>query len=321
MMKLFHPDVFQGNLRKSGYFEGWYFKHVSPGLEHVLAFIPGVSLSKEDPHAFTQVIDGVSGQTWYMRYELSDFSWNGNPFTVTVGRNRFSREGCTVRVSENGLELEASLRYTDGKPFPGSLVSPGVMGPFAYIPFMECNHGVVSMHHNLEGSVSLNGSQIDFSEGSGYAEKDWGKSFPEAWIWLQCNNFAGSADTSFMLSIAKIPWLGRFFMGFLSFFYHKGKLYRFATYNGSKLQGVTFSGRKLELSLAGKSGRIDVSAFVRQTGELKAPDRGSMTRRIKESVDSEVELVFSDRTGEEIFRGRGKRAGLEIIPPIIDLLT
>ncbi|MFC2081108.1 tocopherol cyclase family protein [Bacteroidota bacterium] len=21
-------------------------------------------------------------------------------------------------------------------------------------------------------------------------EKDWGTSFPEAWIWLQCNNFS-----------------------------------------------------------------------------------------------------------------------------------
>lgn len=28
---------------------------------------------------------------------------------------------------------------------------------------------------------------MDFSGGRGYIEKDWGQSFPAAWVWLQIN--------------------------------------------------------------------------------------------------------------------------------------
>ena len=79
-MKLFHPEVFQGNLKRNNYFEGWYLKHVSHDFRHVLSFIPGISLAKNDHHAFIQVLDGVSGQSWYTRYELSRFEWK--PETV-----------------------------------------------------------------------------------------------------------------------------------------------------------------------------------------------------------------------------------------------
>lgn len=320
MIRFLHPEVFQGNLRKKRYFEGWYFKHVSAGLDHALAFIPGISLAGEDSHAFVQVIDGVSGSTWYTRHDLQDFRWSQDRFHVSVGDSTFSREGCSVRLDRDGIQLEAELGYAGAVPFPRRLFSPGIMGPFSFIPFMECNHGVVSMNHTLSGGVTLEGNRLDFNGGKGYIEKDWGASFPEAWIWLQSNNFETSPDTSFMLSVARIPWMGKFFMGFLSFFHHRGRVYRFATYNGSKLSGVRFDGRTLTLSVKGRAGRLDITAVMNRSGELKAPASGSMRRMIKESVDSEIELMFRNADGTEIFSGNGRRAGLEIIDPIIELL-
>ena len=43
-MRLYNPEVFQGNLRKKHYFEGWYYKHVSQGLSCTFSFIPGISV-------------------------------------------------------------------------------------------------------------------------------------------------------------------------------------------------------------------------------------------------------------------------------------
>lgn len=65
-MKLFKPEVFQGNLSGKRYFEGWYFKHVSADLQQVYSFIPGVALNASHPHAFIQVINGISGETQYI---------------------------------------------------------------------------------------------------------------------------------------------------------------------------------------------------------------------------------------------------------------
>jgi len=53
-MKLYNPIIFQGNLNKKRYFEGWYFKHVSANLDHVYSFIPGVALTKNrQTHIYT----------------------------------------------------------------------------------------------------------------------------------------------------------------------------------------------------------------------------------------------------------------------------
>ncbi len=52
-------------------------------------------------------------------------------------------------------------------------------------PAMECYHGVVSMYHLLSGHLEINGDKVDFSGGKGYIEKDWGRSMPSDWIWIQ----------------------------------------------------------------------------------------------------------------------------------------
>lgn len=84
--RLFNPELFQGNLKKKHYFEGWYFKQVTKDQS-----------------------------------------------------------------------------YT-----------------FSFIPFMECNHDIVSVNHDLRGRISVNRNVIEFDGGKGYIEKDWGVSFPEA---------------------------------------------------------------------------------------------------------------------------------------------
>ena len=45
--KLTNPLLFQGNLARKRYFEGWYFRHVSGDRKSVFALIPGVSLSSQ----------------------------------------------------------------------------------------------------------------------------------------------------------------------------------------------------------------------------------------------------------------------------------
>ena len=60
------------------------------------------------------------------------------------------------------------------------------MGPFRFLPGMECSHGVISMGHALEGTLTLNGAVLDFAGGTGYVETDRGRSFPSAYLWTQC---------------------------------------------------------------------------------------------------------------------------------------
>ena len=76
---------------------------------------------------------------------------------------------------------------------------------------MQCRHGVVSMGHTVHGRVTVDGQTHVFGGGSGYAEKDSGRSFPKSYLWLQCNDF--TPPCALMLSIAHIPFLGGAFTG------------------------------------------------------------------------------------------------------------
>ena len=42
------------------------------------------------------------------------------------------------------------------------------MGPFSYVPFMECNHAILSMKNTAIGEIKINDDIIKFSKDSGY---------------------------------------------------------------------------------------------------------------------------------------------------------
>lgn len=315
-MSIFHPEIFQGNLNKNRYFEGWYFKHVSDNREQVFSFIPGVALTKTDKHAFIQVIDGISGKTWNINYPLEAFSYSKDEFKVGVGNSNFSAGGIHLDIDSKDLKVIGELNYSNRVKYPSSMFSPGIMGWYSFAPFMECKHGIVSVWHKIEGQLEINSNKVDFSKGTGYIEKDWGKSFPESWIWLHCNTFA-EPECSFTFSVAKIPWLGNFFIGHICFLYLKGKFYRFATYNGSKITKLEFSKPFLEIELNNKNFNLKVKAEQKQAGELKAPVVGEMNRMIKESVDSNIEISLYTKNGQLLFSDSGTHAGLEIIEKIL----
>ncbi len=311
MCKIFHPELFQGDAKKTRYFEGWYYKQVSADFSRVLSVIPGVSLAG-DPHAFIQVIDGVSAMTHYLEFPLQDFKASRSKLEISIGDNHFSRDHLELNLNRNELQLSGRVDFSGITPWPGNPLAPGIMGWYSFVPSMECYHGVVSMDHRLSGKFLYNREDFDFNGGRGYIEKDWGTSMPESWIWLHANTFE-QPGTSVMLSIAKIPWRGKHFTGFICFVLHNGSLYRFMTYNRSRILKAGLTGQEFWVELKNKKHQLRIEATQKSAGKLKAPVNGLMERYIKESVDSSVTVTLSDNSGSRLFSGTTTRAGLELV--------
>lgn len=318
-MNVFKPELFQGSLKQNNYFEGWYFKHVSKEIDQVYSFIPGISLNSDNPHAFIQVINGLTGETKYIEYPVSEFSFSTKYFRVEVGGSVFTADSMVLNINSPYIKVDGRLSYSGSVKYPSSVYSPGIMGWYSFVPFMECKHGVVSVTHRIDGTIIVDNRQIDFSGGKGYIEKDWGKSFPESWIWFQSNNFMNS-DACIMMSIAKIPWLGSFFTGFLGFLYYNGTFYPFSTYHKSVITALNLADEILTIGFKGKKHLLKVTAKLKNSGILLAPKSGQMSRRIKESIDSELEVVLMDLKGTEIYRDKAFRTGLEVIDGIFDIV-
>lgn len=317
IMRVFRPWAFQGSLKRRKYFEGWYFKHVSEDRQEVWSFIPGVSLTDNKQHAFIQVLNGRSGESFVFEYGIDAFSASSKDLDLQLGSSSFSTGGIRLDLKNRSTNISGSLVYTGLEPYPSSLRNPGIMGWYSFVPFMECKHGVVSMHHSLNGRIQVDGEFIDFDGGVGYIEKDWGSSFPESWAWVHCNTFEESRS-SFTFSVAKIPWLGSYFIGFISYLNYQGRFINFSTWSRAHIEKLVYKDKTLQVRVSNAKYVLEFSALNKHAGQLKAPELGSMTRMIKETVDADLELTLRDRKGKILLKDRGTRAGMELIEKILE---
>ncbi|MBL7795468.1 MAG: hypothetical protein JNJ90_03105 [Saprospiraceae bacterium] len=304
---LWNPDMYHGWGRTRRYFEGWYFKLVSADESAALAVIPGVSMDAQGKrHAFVQVMDGKACTATYHRFDASEFRPSAHRFEVQLGPNFFSAEKIVLDLPG----LSGEVRFQNTTPWPKMLGAPGIMGWYSFVPFMECFHGVVSLNHGLSGKLQLGNQSIDLSGGKGYIEKDWGRSFPRAYVWMQTNHFDTHDRASMLASVAHIPWLTGHFIGFISGFWLDGRLFRFATYTGAR--------KHLELgadsvTLVFKNPRTELRLQARQAAgtTLVSPISGEMTGKINESLQATIHVELLEN-GSRIFEGTARTAGLEV---------
>lgn len=312
IFKKWHPELFQGREAKAPYFEGWYFKQIDTD-GRMLAIIPGIQKSEEQT-AFIQVIYGSPPVSEYISYSYDSFNCSENTLKISIGDCLFSEKELVLNISdEKGLCIKGNLTFIDTTSLKSRLFNPGIMGWYQLMPRMECLHGLVSANHKVKGEVLLNGEKWTFDNSPGYIEKDWGHSFPQSWIWTQCNSFKNSPGTSVMLSIARVPWIGRFFTGFLGFVYHDEKMYRFGTYTGHKLTGLELSEKYAEISISGKSTSFIFKLQKGASAILKAPDQGSMHRDIEESTNGRLTFILKDSNLHTIIEETGVPSGVEIV--------
>ncbi|MEY2946409.1 MAG: hypothetical protein RL243_1193 [Actinomycetota bacterium] len=313
-----HPEAFHGRGRKSNFFEGWYIKLVSSDASQRWAVIPGIFRGKESGDiAFVQVLDGQTGCSWFHEYPLDAFRAAENGFDVWVGNNHFSPDGVTLDLPQ----LKGRLDYTSPMdPWPVTLASPGFMGWYGLVPFMECFHGIVSFGHGLAGSLTVEGADVSFETGRGYIEKDWGRAFPSGYVWMQSNHFASEVEASVIASVAIIPWLGGAFRGFIIGLKHGGRLHKWTTYNKTREVLLQVDDSHVRWTVDGPDGRLEIVAERAAGGLLHAPLRTAMYRRVEETMRATIHLRHLSHSGEVLFEDTGEAACMEVFGDLERLL-
>ncbi len=312
--KVFNPEIFQGKYKKKNYFEGWYFKNIDNKKKNALAVIPGISYDKSNlnAHAFIQILNMNDNRHHYFKYDLSSFKFNEQYFEIEIEKNYFSAKKMILEIESEDINILSHLSFENIVSYPKKLLWPGIMGPFSFVPFMECYHGIVNIHHDVIGQIKYNDAELDFSGGYGYIEKDWGRSFPSAWIWLQSNHFDEEGIT-LMFSVAKIPWFAKEFTAFISFLRFEDKLIRFATYTKAKIKKLNLYNNNMQITLEDSKYIMELHVFGNTQGSLKAPKDGQMEREILESINAAVAVELTDKKGDILYKGLGTNTGLEIV--------
>lgn len=280
------------------YFEGWYFK-VSNGTQ-TLAFIPSYHVAVGGKlTAFLQIITGEK-------------SWQIQIAPELLPR-MFSGRGCRVALHAP-VKLRARLKFGPLTP-----LSYDIMGPFRYVPFMQCRHGVFSLLHRVDGTVVIDGERFEFRDGIGYIEGDRGISFPKKYLWTQYNDHGACV----MIAAATIPFLFRGFTGCLGVVYVHGRQYRLATYLGARVvcagpsyvelrQGkYTLTARMLDEGAAAQLNDQPAKQPANGGAQgLYAPECGQMTRVIHENIACRVHYRFLEKE-RVIYECVGQNASFE----------
>lgn len=314
----FNPEQFQGWGKKRNYFEGWYYKVVSNDQQKAYTFIPGIAMDTSgNGHAFIQVLDGKQKTSAYHRFDIRDFKPSAKKLLLLFNNNSFSENHLLLDLPG----IKGELHFSGNIPWPKPFYSPGIMGPYAFAPFMECYHGIVSMDHSINGELVIDNEKISFADGRGYIEKDWGRSFPSAYFWMQSNHFS-RPGISFKCSVAKIPWIRSSFIGFIAGLWLKDQLYRFTTYNGTKLSRSFADEKTVVITLENRKFLLKVTAHRDNATELASPIHGFMNGRIEESMTAAIDVILTDkRTGSILLRDTGKNAGLEVAGSINEIFV
>jgi hypothetical protein len=151
-------------------------------------------------------------------------------------------------------------------------------------------------------------------------EKDWGHSFPSAYIWMQSNHFSPKG-VSLKASVAKIPWLSSSFVGFIAGLYFNGQLIQFTTYNKSRLLRSLVDDQNVEILLRNRKYQLELKIKRDDATELASPIQGFMDGRISESMTSHIHVKLTDRKKNVvIFEDDGRNLALEVAGNIPEIL-
>lgn len=286
LKKITNQETYLGKNKKNDYFEGWYSKIVTQDRKKTLALISGITKGT-DAHAFIQVIDNIKNKSYYFRYKFDEFTFSDDPFFIKIGDNLFSLTKIILNIKE--INLKGEIQLNELLPIHKNICSPNIMGPFAYLSFMECNHSVISLENTLNGKIKIYNKQINFNSGAGYIEKDYGISFPKKYIWLQA--MSNKPNTNIFLSIATIPFKRLSFTGIIGIVMIDGLEYRFATYYKAKIielksidkdtYYIKIKQGKLKLEIELKSGKVI---------NLVSPNNGRMNDQVMESLNSIIKV-------------------------------
>ncbi len=315
--RIWDPASYQGGSVQRRYFEGWYFKQADAKMHRVFAVIPGVSFSADGTlkHAFVQVISN-SGITHYFSYPIEAFEYNPRqPFNIRIGQNTFSQTGMTLELKDDTGIVQGTIKFKTLSPWPVTLFSPGVMGWYRFVPCMQTYHGVLSMDHEVSGTVMLDGEVIELDGGRGYIEKDWGRSFPSSWIWAQSNHF-DTPGVSLSISVAKIPWMTGTFIGSIAGLQIDGVLHRFTTYTGTRLVCAETKAHEAHLILRDRHHELEIYIHGYPALLLKSPVLGAMEGRAAESLGGTIDVsMYKLRDGHPLllFSDTGVLAGIEVM--------
>ncbi len=280
-----------------GRFEGYYFKQGTG--KNTIAFIAAKGQDRSGiPFASVQVV--TPGVAFSAEYPPEKAQVHAAIPEIRIGPNRLGMGGLVVDIEGGGHSVWGALSFG-----PPTQPKTDVMGPFRFLPGLECRHSVVSLLHEVRGQLIVDGLKRTYIGAPGYIEGDAGRSFPRRYLWTHC--FPPQIEPrSLMLSVAEVPYAFSRFTGVLAVIRFSYRELRLATYLGAKVvenrdgRVVVRQGEWMLTAIFNRSQRMPLSA----------PVDGRMARAVGECLSGSARYRLT-KGGRAVFDFESADASFE----------
>jgi tocopherol cyclase len=185
-------------------------------------------------------------------------------------------------------------------------------GWLSMLPIFEPGWQILMAHGLATGWIEWRGQRYEFTNAPAYSEKNWGRSFPAKWFWLNCNSFdraeglaltAGGGRRKVLWATEEVGLIG---------IHYGDRFYEFVPWNsqmswqvqpwGSWQMQATNQDFQVELL-----GTTDLPSITVQT-----PGADGLRSDCRDTLHGNIQLTLRTRGGELILEAQSNMAGLEV---------
>ncbi|MGK7943689.1 MAG: tocopherol cyclase family protein [Microcystaceae cyanobacterium] len=325
------------------FFEGWYFRVTLPEIKETFAFMYSIEdpiggqfksggcaqiLAPEDQY-YWRTFPNVH-KFWATSSDLGLGHWgkinnklNLSPQLLSVEDfDQYIEEGYQVTTtlhqgclqSPNHNEPCRWLYYT--KPLYGwgspKNQQQSTAGWLSFLPIFEPGWQILMAHGLATGWIELSGKKYEFQDAPAYSEKNWGRSFPQKWFWLNCNSFSNEKDLALTAGGGKRQVLGLFEDVAMIGIHYQGQFYEFVPWNSQVSWQIEPWG-KWQMQAVNDKFEVQLTGITDLRGTpLRAPTEKGLVFCCRDTMKGNLNLDLRTRQGESIVTAQSSVCGLEI---------
>ncbi len=205
------------------------------------------------------------------------------------------------------------------QPVYGWGAQDGIQQPTAgwmsFLPIFEPGWQILIAHGRATGWIEWNGDRYHFNNAPAYSEKNWGRSFPEKWFWIQCNSFDSEPDLTLTSGGGRrkvLWWMESVAMVGI---HYRGQFYEFVPWN-AEIEWEIAPWGYWHLRSQNQQYAVELTATTDRPGkQLRAPTEGGLIPFCRDTMYGQVTLKLSERRNsgyQTILEATSSQGGLEI---------
>ena len=172
---------------------------------------------------------------------------------------------------------------------------------------------ILMAHGWATGWIEWSGQRYEFTKAPAYGEKNWGRSFPQKWFWLNCNSFLDTPDLALTAGGGRRGVLWWQESVAMIGIHTQGKFYEFAPWNSQVTWEISPWGF-WHMTGENSTYRVELTGTTDLPGTLlRAPTEQGLIFCCRDTMQGNLTLELKEsKNNKTILKAKSSLCGLEV---------